>query len=159
MRLAATKQCCPDETECPGGCCPMPDWYCCPDYYCAAVPADCAFQEKRIEIGRVHWTNFAKGKGGFSSPLTYARVQIFEAQIFHCCGVFGKTLDYWTFGQLNFFTEPLLVRLAAIKQCNDCGPEETECPAGCCPMPDWYCCPDYYCACITAHIKMFLFRQ
>ena len=28
-----------------------------------------------------------------------------------------------------------------------CGPDETECPAGCCPYPGWYCCPDnQYCA-------------
>ena len=54
VKLAQIEQCGPDETACPGGCCPMPDWYCCPDYYCAAVPADCAFQDKRIEIGRVY---------------------------------------------------------------------------------------------------------
>merc|ERR1711936_711375 len=23
-----------------------------------------------------------------------------------------------------------------------CGPDETECPAGCCPEANWFCCPD-----------------
>ena len=28
--------------ECPHGCCPVPSWYCCPNWdYCAPTPADC----------------------------------------------------------------------------------------------------------------------
>merc|ERR1719481_2271945 len=33
-----------DGTECPAGCCPEANWYCCPDYMgpgCAASPAGC----------------------------------------------------------------------------------------------------------------------
>ncbi len=31
-------------TECPGGCCPEVDWYCCPDnLHCAATSADCSY--------------------------------------------------------------------------------------------------------------------
>merc|ERR1711971_1064078 len=30
-------------TCCPSGCCPEPNWYCCPDWFCAATAADCAF--------------------------------------------------------------------------------------------------------------------
>ena len=38
-------------TNCPGGCCPEVDWYCCPDAtYCAATAADCPFLAK----GRFH---------------------------------------------------------------------------------------------------------
>merc|ERR1712018_322949 len=34
--------CGPDETECPAGCCPEADWFCCPDdLYCAATASDC----------------------------------------------------------------------------------------------------------------------
>jgi hypothetical protein len=34
---------------------------------------------------------------------------------------------------------------------NQCGPDETTCPAGCCPMgPNWYCCPYFYCAATAA---------
>ena len=32
-----------------------------------------------------------------------------------------------------------------------CGPNETSCPAGCCPEANWYCCPDnIYCAATAA---------
>ena len=30
---------------------------------------------------------------------------------------------------------------------DQCGPDETSCPVGCCPMPDWYCCPDHFPIC------------
>merc|ERR1712080_751902 len=43
IKMAAKKDC-PGGTECPGGCCPEPNWYCCPDgMYCAATAADCPF--------------------------------------------------------------------------------------------------------------------
>jgi len=42
-KMAANKQCGPDETSCPGGCCPEANWYCCPDDWCAATAADCPF--------------------------------------------------------------------------------------------------------------------
>merc|ERR1711977_537708 len=38
----AKTNCGPDETECPAGCCPEANWYCCSDnQYCAATPDDC----------------------------------------------------------------------------------------------------------------------
>ena len=54
--LVKMEQCGPDETACPGGCCPMANWYCCPEWYCAATAADCAFLDKRTELGR-EWFN------------------------------------------------------------------------------------------------------
>merc|ERR1711974_398364 len=57
VRLAAIKQCGPDETSCPSGCCPEPHWFCCgwpeDDIYCAATADDCPFQDKRTELVRV----------------------------------------------------------------------------------------------------------
>merc|ERR1711992_66047 len=41
---------CTDCTCCPAGCCPMENWFCCPDWYCAATPADCAYQHKRRDL-------------------------------------------------------------------------------------------------------------
>lgn len=33
---------CPGGVECPFGCCPEPDWFCCPDgFYCAPTEEDC----------------------------------------------------------------------------------------------------------------------
>ena len=47
-KLLKTEQCGPNETECPAGCCPNANWYCCPDnIYCAATAADCPFVAKQ----------------------------------------------------------------------------------------------------------------
>merc|ERR1711879_649038 len=80
--------CGPDETECPAGCCPEANWFCCPDNrYCAATADDCPAKK--------------------------------------------------------FPTLPK--KLSVVK--TTCGPDETECPAGCCPEANWFCCPDNrYCA-------------
>merc|ERR1719237_569427 len=44
-QLAKNRQCGPDETSCPAGCCPEANWFCCPDnMYCAATAADCPFR-------------------------------------------------------------------------------------------------------------------
>ena len=51
IKLAKSIQCGPDETTCPGGCCPEANWFCCPDaYYCAATAADCPFEAKRTQL-------------------------------------------------------------------------------------------------------------
>merc|ERR1712048_230758 len=89
-RLSRMEQCV--GTNCPGGCCPEVDWYCCPDAtYCAATDADCPFlaKEKFYEM---------MAAGGKKCDTK-------------CC--FGGT----------------------------------ECPAGCCPIDDAFCCDDpMYCA-------------
>merc|ERR1719304_130262 len=51
-KMAANKQC--EGTDCPGGCCPYVDWYCCPDgMYCAATAADCPFVAKKISLSKM----------------------------------------------------------------------------------------------------------
>ena len=55
IKLPKSSQCGPDETQCPGGCCPGgPNWYCCPgdwfpdpDDWCAATADDCPFEALR----------------------------------------------------------------------------------------------------------------
>jgi hypothetical protein len=43
------EQCGPDETLCPGGCCPEANWYCCADAtYCAATEADCPMKTTQL---------------------------------------------------------------------------------------------------------------
>ena len=40
IKMAAKKQC--PGTECPAGCCPEANYFCCPDdMYCAPTAADC----------------------------------------------------------------------------------------------------------------------
>merc|ERR1719216_410612 len=89
--MAKNRQCGADETECPAGCCPEANWFCCPDnMYCAATAADCPFVAKKAQ----------------------------------------------------------LMKMAKNRQC---GADETECPAGCCPEANWFCCPDnMYCAATAA---------
>ena len=52
IKLSKSKQCDPDETTCPAGCCPMgPDWYCCPDdMWCAPTAAECPYVDKRVSL-------------------------------------------------------------------------------------------------------------
>merc|ERR1712045_1108308 len=54
MKMAKNRQCGADETECPAGCCPEANWFCCPDnMYCAATAADCPFvamKEKLVKM-------------------------------------------------------------------------------------------------------------
>merc|ERR1711936_9236 len=50
-RLLRSEQCGENETECPAGCCPEANWYCCPDnMYCAATAADCPFVAKKEKL-------------------------------------------------------------------------------------------------------------
>merc|ERR1712038_1297518 len=78
MKMAKNRQCGPDETSCPAGCCPEANWFCCPDnMYCAATAADCPFVAKKAQ----------------------------------------------------------LMKMAKNRQC---GPDETSCPAGCCPEANWF---------------------
>merc|ERR1712018_1111971 len=95
LRLRVSKtNCGPGETECPAGCCPEANWYCCSDNtHCAATPNDCPNGPKSLK-------NLLKKK-------------------------VAKT---------------------------NCGPDETECPAGCCPEANWYCCADnQHCAATAAN--------
>merc|ERR1712032_769166 len=149
-KLAKSKQCGPDETDCPGGCCPMPNWFCCPDAtYCAATAAECpgqgAFEERKAPLVKMakikqcgpEETNCLATGGGGCCP---------EANWFCCDDV---TVCAPTAADCPFESRTTqLVKTAKIKQC---GPDETTCPGGCCPEANWYCCPDaYYCAATAA---------
>ena len=53
IRVAKSNQCGPDETDCPNGCCPEANWYCCPDDFwpgCAPTAAECPFADKRVSL-------------------------------------------------------------------------------------------------------------
>ena len=58
-------QCGPDETSCPVGCCPMPDWYCCPDHFpiCAPTAFDCpwsSLRDRTVDKLFMLWYNISK---------------------------------------------------------------------------------------------------
>merc|ERR1711997_1189372 len=142
----------PDTTDCPGGCCPHPNWFCCADNInCAPTSADCRLDAKMaklimsgplVKMAKIKQcdpdeTNcFATGGGGCCP----------EANWFCCDDV---TVCAPTAADCPFEARTTqLVKMAKIKQC---GPDETTCPGGCCPEANWYCCPDaYYCAATAA---------
>ena len=44
MKMVTKRQCWPNQTSCPAGCCPNANWFCCPDnVYCAATALDCPY--------------------------------------------------------------------------------------------------------------------
>merc|ERR1712152_104697 len=137
MKMAANKQCGPDETECPAGCCPEANWFCCPDnMYCAATSADCLFVAKKQKVMKMA-ANKQCGPDETECPAGCCP----EANWF-CCP--DNMYCAATSADCPFVAKKQKVmKMAANKQC---GPDETECPAGCCPEANWFCCPDnMYC--------------
>ena len=61
IKMSKTKQCGPDETSCPGGCCPEANWFCCPDAtYCAATADDCPYQARKAQLVKLAKTKSAQ---------------------------------------------------------------------------------------------------
>jgi len=137
VKMAVKVGCGPDETECPNGCCPEANWYCCPDdMYCAATAADCPFVSAMVRLSKMAAKKDCPGgtecPGGCCPEPNW-----------YCCpdGMYCAA----TAADCPFVSaKEKLVKMAAKA---GCGPDETECPGGCCPEANWYCCPDgMYCA-------------
>merc|ERR1711936_364830 len=140
MKMAAKKQC--EGTMCPAGCCPEVDWYCCPDnMYCAATAADCPFVAKKEKLMKMA----AKKQCGPNE--TSCPAGCCPNANWYCCP--DNIYCAATAADCPFVAKKeKLMKMAAKKQC---GPNETSCPAGCCPNANWYCCPDnIYCAATAA---------
>ena len=140
IKLAKTN-CGPDETECPAGCCPEANWYCCSDnQYCAATPDDCPNGPKILK--NILKKKIAKTNCG--PDETECPAGCCPEANWYCCSdnqYCAATPDDCPNGPLvKFFPIPRKFK-------TNCGPDETECPAGCCPEANWYCCSDnQYCA-------------
>merc|ERR1711885_96836 len=108
QKLVKSEQC--DGTECPAGCCPEQNWYCCPDnMYCAATAADCPF----VAMKQCDGTECPAGR----CPEVN----------WYCCP--DNMYCAATAADCPFVAmKEKLVKMAAKKQCDG-----TECPAGCCP--------------------------
>ena len=136
--------CAPEETWCPSGCCPAgPNWYCCPDDWCAATADDCPYEAKSLKLVKLAKSSQC---GPDETPCTSGCCP--EPNWF-CCPDASYSVSYCaaTDADCPFEAKRLhLVKLA--KSADQCGPDETNCPVGCCPMgPDWYCCPDHFPIC------------
>ena len=135
-RTELIKQCGPDETTCAAGCCPMgPDWYCCPDdMWCAPTAAECPYLDRRVSLVKL-----AKSNQCGPDETTCAAGCCPMGPNWYCCPD-----DMWcapTAAECPYVDKR--VSLLKLAKSNQCGPDETTCAAGCCPMgPNWYCCPD-----------------
>ena len=143
IKKSVEKECDSDTWECPAGCCPEIDWtVCCPDnMYCAPTLDACpsvARNKKLVKMAAK--TQCDAGE----CPMCC---------LDECCPVEGHTVccPGNMYCALTLDSCPSvarnakLVQMAAKKQCTG-----TDCPFGCCPEPDWYCCPDMWCAATSA---------
>ena len=141
IRVAKSNQCGPDETDCPNGCCPEANWYCCADSFnCAATAADCPFVVKKAQLV----VKLAKTKTNPCGPdETNCPDGCCPMPNWVCCtdAPFGCAA---TADDCFVAKKTQLIKMSKTKQC---GPDETSCPGGCCPEANWFCCPDAtYCA-------------
>merc|ERR1711981_1369688 len=139
--------CGPDETECPAGCCPEVNWFCCPDNrYCAATADDCPAVRPAVKKVKAVRTRIVKTHCDADTETTCPAGCCPEADWFCCddnkhCAATEKDCP-------NYHPASLVKPLKGVNtKTTDCGPDETECPGGCCPEANWFCCPDNrYCA-------------
>ena len=125
-------------TECPSGCCPEENWFCCPDnIYCAATAEDCPGTP--CSCGVLD-----------NNPSPSENELPAKCRETCCCpNDEGTPSNFknlpWCSGVLCDGAGVLSVSSAPLFEPGVC--VGTECPAGCCPGENWFCCPDnIYCA-------------
>ena len=127
--LAARTTCGPDEVECPDGCCPYTGWYCCPDNRnCAATADDCP----DIRLPNLLPKKLSVVKTTCGSDETDCFVGCCPHANWFCCpdGRYcAATADYCPAKKIP---TPVPKKLSVVK--TSCGPEQIECPAGCCDL-------------------------
>ncbi|XP_040575418.1 progranulin [Lepeophtheirus salmonis] len=131
---------CPGGTECPSGCCPFENAFCCPDnIYCSLSAKFCPKKDST----KVLVQSLPKSKdncpGGTDCPSGCCPIE----NAF-CCpdGIYcAKTEDKCPRRESAQRIVP------STKKGSDNCPGGTDCPSGCCPIADAFCCPDnIYCA-------------
>merc|ERR1712037_341680 len=138
VKLAKSKQCGPDETDCYNGwCCPEANWACC-DLFCAPTAAECPFVAKQARLMNIAKNNQC-GPDMTTCPNGCCPVDP-ELNWFCCEDYCAATAADCPFE----FKKTQLVKMA---KSNQCGPDETFCYGGCCPGANWFCCDDVnFCA-------------
>merc|ERR1712073_121938 len=135
-KLSVVKTTCgPDETECPAGCCPEANWFCCPDNrYCAATADDCpAIKLPSLLPKKLSVVKTTCGPDELECQVDVAHMPAGSAVLMACI-----VPPILLTAHKKLPTIPR--KLNVIKP--PCGPDETECPAGCCSEANWFCCPN-----------------
>ena len=139
--------CGPDETECPDACCPVANWFCCPNgRYCAETPDKCPLSKSNSSM------ELSAARSTCAPDETQCPDACCPVANWFCCPdgrycaetpdkcPLSKSNSTKELSKSNSFKELTLARTT-------CAPDETECPNGCCMVANWYCCPDgRYCA-------------
>ena len=153
MSLGKTP-CGPDETLCPGGCCTLADAYCCPDLkHCAPSPDKCpqskseSVKKKLLSVGKYNCngTDEIQCPGG----CCHGGPNWPNWPNWHCCRYGAFCAPYAEDCIIAKNLKSVKKKLLSVGK--SCGPDETECPGGCCTSLGWYywyCCPKgiAYCA-------------
>ena len=139
--------CGPEETECPNACCPVANFFCCPDgRYCAETPDKCPPSKS---------DSFKELSDSFKEFSVLVKKSACHQNETECPGGCCQLANaYCCPDDIHCARGPdkcpqsksdSLKELSAGKV--SCGPEETECPNACCPVANFLCCPDgRYCA-------------
>merc|ERR1719204_2280182 len=142
MKMAKNRQCGPDETSCPAGCCPEANWFCWA--FLATKGRSAAVAAQYMLSGQQN--QLASGQQPAGQEVSSGPHCLFLAIFMSWAFLATKgqsaavAAQYMLSGQQN--------QLAKNRQC---GPDETSCPAGCCPEANWFSCPDnMYCAATAA---------
>ena len=128
--LAARTTCGPDEVECPAGCCPYTGWYCCPDNRnCAATADDCP----DIRLPNLLPKKLSVVKTTCGPDETDCFVWCCPHANWFCCPPETYSICAATADDCLAKKFPTLPRKLSVVK-TTCGPEQIECPAGCCDL-------------------------
>ncbi|CAB4070259.1 GRN [Lepeophtheirus salmonis] len=131
---------CPGGTECPSGCCPFENAFCCPDnIYCSLSAKFCPKKDST----KVLVQSLPKSKdncpGGTDCPSGCCPI----ADAFCCPDNIYCATSASKCPKRNLVKKITSLLKNTIKNC----PNGTECPSGCCNILNAFCCPDnIYCA-------------
>jgi len=144
IKITKSQFCC-EGTWCPGGCCPYVGWYCCSnELYCAPTADECPSNEKKEALTKIAASKQCQGlecPGGCCPVDDWycCPDDLYCAPTANDCPFVSKkealtpTAAYCPFVP----KKQQISKMDAKIKCSG-----TDCPGGCCPYYNWYCCPD-----------------
>ena len=135
-----------DGTLCPGGCCPEYNWFCCPDMYpgCARTEQECPFLDSVKALIKVASVKFPCDGTACEAGCCYQQYDWFCCTDVLCVPTPADCAVESAGQNLIKMAASGVQRVGSSEAKEPC--EGTDCPGGCCPEVDWFCCVEYYCA-------------